>query len=416
MVKKTIIWGSTGCLLFAFGFLAGSFWTTQKFIKTFSVNDYQNTEAEPVFSSHAMQSHFYESIFWGGAFKPTKELEPLPRGDAKIKVRFSYDNNPTAGIGFSLALNGKYTSGMLVTGADGLAEVSLPFGQWHLNRLECQQWRDRPEGKFILVSGDEPGIGTKPFDELFFSFRDSGLTLPLSKASKPAHSQPIEIRKRINVLWPLPDEHKQKANVSRSAIRWEPYPKAASYLVKISHVTREKPRTTRFSPLIYKQVVGASFLPIAHLPNVESDLPPKEYAVKIRAYSQDGAFLSESEHSFSTFCLVDNRILVEFDGSEGEAFDQDDIERKFNAGKSLDAAEVLIDKSMYAEAERLLAQSDDLILPARTALLRGYLKASQGDCDKASIYFEESRSLGQKCIPKRYHMRCKANGQSNEDL
>ena len=415
-MKKILIWGSICCLIFVFGFLSGSFWATKNFFSSFSVIDSISENDTTFFSPHDIQSHFYENIFWGGSFKPTKELKPLPKGDAKVKIQFSYDKKPAAGIGFFLALNGKYRTDKLKTDTDGVAEVTLPFGQWNLNRLECQHWSGGPQGKFILISGDEPKLGTRSFNELFFFFGNEGKNLYLSKESKPVHLLPVEIRKRIKIMWPVPDERKQSATVSGSAIKWVPYPKAASYIVQINNVTREKPRTTTFSPLIHKQVVGESSLPISQLPSVESDLPPKEYSIEIRAYGQDGSFLSESERSFSTFSLKDNHVLVKFDGSEGQTFDQADVEDRFYAGKSLDAVVLLINKSMFAEAERLIEQGDTSILPARTALLKGYLNASQGNCEKANKYFEESLLLGQKCIPERYRMSCYDNGKSNKKL
>jgi hypothetical protein len=415
-MKKILVWGSICCLIFVFGFLSGSFWATKKFFKSFSIEDFSSGDDKTFFSPRDIESHFYGNIYWGGSFKPTNELEPLPKGDAKIRIKFNYNDNPAAGVGFFLALNGKYRTGNLKSDVDGVAEVTLPFGQWHLNRLECKQWSGRPQGKFILISGDEPKLGTRPFNELFFSFGNEGKTLVLSKESKPAHSIPVEIRERIKIIWPLPGEPKQNATVSGSAIKWEPYPKAASYVVQINHVTREKPRTTTYSPLIHKQIIGENFLPISQLPSVESDIPPKEYSIEIRAYGQDGAFLSESEHSFSTFSLRDNHVLVEFDGSEGQTFDQADIEGRFNAEESLDAVVMLINKALFAEAERLLELSDTSTMPARTALLKGYLSASQGNCEKANKYFEESLSLGQKCIPERYRMSCFEDDKSNKKL
>gem|GEM_PF-3240790 len=39
-------------------------------------------------------------------------MEPLPQGDATLKVRFSYDQKPAAGVGFLLALNGKHRTAL----------------------------------------------------------------------------------------------------------------------------------------------------------------------------------------------------------------------------------------------------------------------------------------------------------------
>jgi hypothetical protein len=283
----------------------------------------------------------------------------------------------------------------------------LPFGQWHLNRLECRKWPQQPPGEFILATGDEEKLGTIPFNQMFMSWDQDGKTIALNKDIKPTHSLPIEIRKRIKLTWPLPNERKQSATVKDSVIRWESYPKATSYVIKISKVTREEPRTTTFSPLIYKQIDGQNSLSLSKLPHVESEIGSKEYSVAIRAYGQDGSFLSESEHSFSTLFLTDNNVLVEIDDSEGNTLEQADVESRFVAGKTLDAAVLLIDKKMYIEADKLLNGTDVSILPGRTALLKGYLNAVQGRCDAANTFFEKALNYGETCIPTKYQNDCR---------
>ena len=99
-MKKTLIWGLICCLIFVFGFLSGSFWATKKFFNSFSIEDFSSDDDKTFYSPRNIESHFYGNILWGGSFKPTNELEPLPNGDAKIKIKFNYDDNPAAGIGF----------------------------------------------------------------------------------------------------------------------------------------------------------------------------------------------------------------------------------------------------------------------------------------------------------------------------
>jgi hypothetical protein len=363
---------------------------------------------EPPFRSRRtfQGDDFYENIIWGDEYKPMGKLEPLPKGDAKLAVKFKYDEKPAAGIGFTLALNGKYRSDIITSNADGIAEISLPFGQWHLNRLECRKWLQQPTGDFILVSGDEEKLGTIPFNQMFMSWDQDGKTIGLNKDIEPAYLLPIEIRRRIKLIWPLPDERKQNATLKDSVIKWEPYPKATSYVIKISQVTREEPRTTTFSPLIYKQIDGKNSLSLSMLPHVKSDIGSKEYSVDIRAFGQDDSFLSELEHSFSTFLLMDNNVLVGLDDSEGKTFDQTDVESRFVASKTLDAVVLLIEKEMYSEAHKLLNETDVSILPGRTAILKGYLNSAQGRCDAANTFFEKALNYGETCIPKKYQNNC----------
>jgi hypothetical protein len=211
------------------------------------------------------------------------------------------------------------------------------------------------------------------------------------------------------MIWPLPAEPKQKASIADSKIQWEPYPQAASYVVQINQVTHESARSTTYSPIIYKQVDNVSAIALAQLPNVKSDAAPNEYAIEIRAYAQDGSFLSEVEQSFSTFTLTDDHILVEYDESKGTSLDPEGVERRFQAQKTLDAAALLINKEMFQEARTLLGQTDASVLPEQMAMLNGYLYAAQGRCEEANKFFNEALSLGQKCIPEKYRERCKTD-------
>jgi len=336
------------------------------------------------------------------------ELEPLPEGDARLKVRFSYDQKPAVGVGFSLALNGKFATPMMTTDADGEAVIPLPFGQWNLNRMECRTWNAKPNGDFLLVSGDEAKLGRTSLNELFFTFGDAGKSISLSKDKDPIQTVEIQIRDRMKVVWPSPNENKQNATVANSAIQWEPYPKAASYVVQINRVTHESARSTTYSPIFHKQIDGGNSLALAQLPNAESDAPSKEYAVEIRAYGRNGSFLSETEHSFSTFILTDNRVLVEYDPSEGATFDANNVESRFKVQKALEAAAFLIGKEMFPEARKLLEQTDASALPGQVALINGYLDAAQGRCEEAEKHFRDATDLGETCIPESYRAGCAA--------
>ena len=407
-MKKIIAWSVLGCLIFVFGFLSGSFWSTMKFFSSFPKVSHEMGTGGDFTSSHDMDSDFYEAVFWGGSFKRTEELERLPEGDARLRVRFTYDQKTAAGVRFLLALNGKFRTAMLTTDAGGEAEVPMPFGRWRLNRLECRNWTGKPEGRFLLVSGDDAKLGETAFNRLFFTFREEGRTVSLSEDKDPTYTLEIQIRNRFKMVWPLPDSRKQEATIDRSVIQWDPYPRATSYVVKISHVTRESERSTTFSPIIYRQVDGVNSLALAQLPHAENDARPEEYSVEIRAYDQTGSFLSETEHSFATFSLTDKHVLVEYDQSEGMSIDQKDVERRFKAQQALDAAEFLIKNGMFPEARKLLGQSGPSALPGQAALINGYLYAAQGQCEEAGKYFKAAVDLGETCIPDSYRMGCSA--------
>ncbi len=405
-MKKSLLWVVLGCLIFAVGFLAGSFWSTMKFFRSLP-NVSRGVGPVGDFSGpRNMDNDFYGYLFWGGSFKRMNELEPLPDGDARLKVKFSYNQEPAAGVGFSLALNGKYATPMMTTNADGEAVVALPFGQWNLNRMACRTWNAKPNGDFLLVSGDEAKLGDASFGNLFFTSMGDGRALYLSKDRDPVQTVEVQIRDRMKMVWPSPDVNKQNATIANSTIQWEPYPLAASYVLQINRVTHESARSTTYSPIFYKRIDGASTLPLAQLPNTASDLPSREYAVEIRAYDRNGSFLSETDHSFSTFVVTDNRTLVEYDQSQGMRFDQSDVDRRFQAQKIMEAATLLIEKEMFPEARKLLEQADASAMPGQAALISGYLDAAQGRCEEAEKHFRDATALGKTCIPESYRAGC----------
>ena len=279
-MKKVVVWGIIGCLIFVFGFLAGSFWTTMKFFRGLPGGPAGVvSSSESSIDSFDPYASFYGAIFWGGSYKSMDEMAALPQGDATLKVRFSYDGKPAVGVGFFLALNGKYHTAMLTTDANGEAEISLPFGRWVLNRLECRKWAAKPDGEFLLVSGDETKLGTAPMDALYFHFGHEGRAVSLSEDDHSNQTVAIEIKRRIKVVWPYPDERKQKASIADSKIQWQPYPQAVSYVVQINRVTRESARSTTYRPIVHKRVDNASVLALSELPHVEGDGSPNEYAI-----------------------------------------------------------------------------------------------------------------------------------------
>ncbi len=405
-MKKTLLWIVLGSLIFVIGFLSGSFWSTWKFFSSRPVIGLRTGAGGSYAGPQDVDSDFYGSIFWGAMFKRIEELEPLPEGDAELKVQFTYDDKPAVGVGFSLALNGRYATAMMTTDVNGEAAIPLAFGQWQLNRLVCRRWQAKPEGDFLLVSGDEAKLGSTSFSELFFAFDGEGKTVDLSKGKKSSQTIKVRIRDRMKFVWPLLNQQKQNATIANSTIEWEPYPQAVSYVVQISRVTHESARSTTFSPIIYKQVNGENSLALAQLPNAEGSTPGKEYAAEIRAYDPNGSFLSETEHGFSTFILTDNHELVEFDQRQGVLFDQGDVDRSFQAQKTTEAAILLIEKKMFREAGALLDQADVSALPGRFALVSGYLHAAQGKCEEAEKQFKEATALGETCIPKTYRAGC----------
>jgi len=68
-MKKTLLWIVLGCVIFVFGFLAGSFWSTVKFFGSLPNVSHGVGAGKDFSGSRNMDNDFYEYLFWGGSLK-----------------------------------------------------------------------------------------------------------------------------------------------------------------------------------------------------------------------------------------------------------------------------------------------------------------------------------------------------------
>jgi hypothetical protein len=304
-LKKVIILTIGGLLIFLFGFLAGGYWTALKFAGV--VGHGQDTWGE---SSHEMISEkdsFWESLFWGAKWENMNKLKPVPEGKGYLTGNFTYNGKPVKGIKFKLFLNSKYKTAPMVTNDNGAFEVRVPEGVWYINMIQCEGWSNKPDGNFILLSGDEPRMDNKSPQDLFYHFEEKGKEVSVTNKKPPKELIAFTIKPRLTMRWPKDLRENQQASIAAFSIQWEPYPLATTYLLEIYRVTREG-RTTTFSPIMYRRISGKNSLPLKDLPNTKGS-EIEEYGVIIKAYDQAGVFISESPRLSATFSLSGGRRL-----------------------------------------------------------------------------------------------------------
>lgn len=303
-MKKTIIFTIGGILIFLFGFLAGGYWTA---LKIAGVSEY--IERSPQKAPHTMvpENDFWESIFWGAKWENIDNMKPVPEGKGYLRGKFLYNGKPAKGIRFKLFLNSKFRTASIVTDDNGSFEVRLPEGVWYVNMLQCEGWGNKPDGNFILISGDELTIDNSSFQDLFFHSNENGKKVEISNKRSAKEQIILTIAPRIKSIWPKESLQNQQATIAGSVIQWEPYPSAAVYVLKIDKVTRGNEKSTTFTPILYRKVSGTS-LPLKDLQNSKGS-EIEEYAVTIRAYDDAGTLISESESLSLTFSLSDGNAL-----------------------------------------------------------------------------------------------------------
>lgn len=397
-MKKILIYIISGIFIFVFGFLAGSFWTTIIFTN-FHISGLG--EIEEYSDSSFQETSFWENKFFGGMFGRRDKLKTLPDGKGYLTGKFIYNGKPAVGIKFKMYLNNKYKTGPIVTDENGAFIIRLQSGRWSINSIECQKWKNKPEGSFILVSGDEERIESS-LQDLFFGYNTGKEAIVTDKRPVKEHIT-LTVNKRIKVIWPEIQILKQEATIAHSKIKWEHYPEAKDYVIKIDRITRESPRSTIYSPIVFKKTSGENSFPLSKLAHTRDPVAKEEYAIKVQAYGKNGEFLSESEHFQGTFSLIDGNVLVESQDYEMSVM-EDRIEDIFEDRKLVHAVEILIKEKMFNEAESILKKikEDDAVA------LTGYLYAAKGDCIKAQKFFNIAiEKKGQGCISEEYKANCK---------
>ena len=250
-MKKVLLYVLVGLFLVAFGFLAGSFWMTVK-LAGISVFDWKNAETSAEYPSS--ESFFWETKYFGGNLGQWDSFKPPPEGNGLLVGKLNYDGKAAKNVKLRVILNSKYKTHLITTNEDGLFTVPLPIGKWHINAIQCERWYDKPEGSFILISGEESKLSEGQFQNLFFEHSPVGKEVLINEQTPKNPHVVLTINPRIKITWPEERRHKQEATIADSVIRWEPYPDAENYIIQIDRVTRESATTTSYSPISYKKV------------------------------------------------------------------------------------------------------------------------------------------------------------------
>ena len=367
----------------------------------------EEPNAEPTGYSYR-DRHFSNYVFLGrGLDAPGKPAKP-PSGEGYLNGRFVYANKPASGVTLSLALNGKYETDRLTTDENGVFTVRLPSGKWTIDRLVTYEWAGRPEaGQFMVVSGTEPKLTGDDYNEHYWFDREGTKIVVSEQPGEPQLR--FTIRERVSLTWPSAHEKPTRGTLQESVVKWDPYPGAETYLVRVTELKREG-RTTSFLPVSTKRVDRETAFALAGLAAVAGG-EEKEYQASVLAFAADGTFLSQSHERFDnlTFVFTDKQQLVRdeerrmFSGS----VNRDELDVLRDNERRIKAIEALLQDDLVDEAQKVFAKIKGKVDAGKKDAIAGYLMAKRGRCEEANKLFKRARSDGgRSCVPNYYRAGC----------
>jgi hypothetical protein len=357
---------------------------------------------------------FHEHIYYGRPDRVTSWSGggDIDSGDGVFVVAVNYRDTPAAGVELNVTFDNGKTSGWASTDSSGQAVFHMPPGDYVVKSLRTRRWSEKPEGrKVYLDNGLAPGID-KGFYWPHEGYMDQeGLEVHVTSTTPEQAQLTAGIRDEIQLEWPQ-GRDEARADLARSAIRWQPVPGAAQYRVQLSEVHKDSDRSASYHPVVWHDVKQAT-LPLSALPTVASPSGETHYTTEVYAFDAQGKLIAKSERLFEggRFVIQGERRFPDMQSLRLESYtnvDDKKMERIERDRQRLDAAETLIDDDLYEPARELIQRVASPELARRKGCVMGQLLAKQGDCDAARQAFAElTLDNPDDVIPQRYLATCK---------
>jgi hypothetical protein len=362
----------------------------------------------------------YDNFFSNGvSFKrpdasvSDQKLPDPPVGNTAITGEFHLDGKPIPGITFDMVLDGQYRAKQIQTDANGRFTIPIEVGTWHIDYLQITAWENKPTDRMLtLVTGREGKLNGTQFEEYRYMDFDKGLPVKVATDGEQIPPLVFPIRDNLTMLQPEANTTKQEVTTDNFNIRWQNYPGAKHYLVKISELKRKDNGVTYY-PAARKKVTDATQLALTDLKAVPHDGEPLEYQVQVFAFDENNNYLSQSGNFFdeSSFLLTDGKKIVDADANEmfdeTQPFNAKDYEQMRKNNKRLDAVKILIEDKLYPEARTLLDKVQGKTEPGAKDAITAYLLAEQNQCEQAQKFFEKAKQASPSgCVPDCYMKNC----------
>jgi len=368
--------------------------------------DGKNGTGGPIFSSEQGETfserNFSKYVYFNHKVSdPSSDLPEPPLGDAVLYGTIHRDNLPVSGITLDVILNEKYKKKGLVTDAAGRFSISVEPGEWSLNVIMFKSWRNKPEGEFKVITGNEPKL---PGVHTTIRWNNKQVYVQ-TEADVETRLAVLELTDEVIMLAPELDREAQAT--PDYVIDWHPHPKASSYLLEF-HSVLDKAEGTHYVSLL-KRLSTETRFPLSSITKKLNNTEESSYAVEVKAYDKNGNFVSESRGWFEyRFALSGHQIQSKREvAGYGNPEARSKLERILKNQARREAAELLVEEGLHSEAEALIALITDSPTSADKEALMGYRFASAGQCDEAKRWFAKAiNKEGPSCVPERYRVDC----------
>jgi len=337
-------------------------------------------------------------------------LPDPPAGDSKLSGEFHLNGKAIPGITFDMVLDGKYRAKRITTNSEGRFNIPIQPGTWHIDYVDISAWENKPKDRdFMLLTGREEKLSDSFYDSHGHGGYKQGLPVIVSTTANSQTTVTLKIADKLGMIAPDSNASQLEVKAEDYAIRWQAYPSAKTYLVRLSKITRQGNRTT-YTPVVKRRIVDSTQLPLSSLTTVTQPGEKLEYEIKVFAFDDNNNFLSDSEVSFEnpTIVLADNKVLV--DDAMTEILAQPsakDLDELYKNEDRLDAVKLLIQEKLYKEAKVLLDKVQGKTKPGAKDAMTGYLLAEQNQCAEADKYFEKAKQASPNaCVPDCYRKNC----------
>jgi hypothetical protein len=358
-------------------------------------------------------SYFHEMVRFGGKWIPEQHLDPLPEGAAFITGRIHFEDGPVVGATLKMVVNNRYLSKTITTDDQGRFALSIPEGEWTVNRIELDGWPDRPRGGSFTVTGGPNPVLSESMYHAGPSYDSKGLTLAATSEPVPLPELELRINSNVQLLWPL--RSRQPVEMENDSIFWEALEGASRYQLQLHQVEKEG-RSTSYFPMAWintddTEVPVSDFHTVVDETNTEN-----EYAVDVYAFDAEGKLLAGSSRFISDRSLVlKGRQVVsthDFEGLVGmpdmtKEELQESMEQTHKDKQRLRAAETLVREDLVEAARALAERVESPSLKERKLRTLGMILAAEGRCEEARAKLEEANKMRETaCYPEFFTKRC----------
>jgi len=371
----------------------------------FSAYQFSRTDVfEDVKSSFA-GDHFGKYVHYQGGIRDGAiDLQALPSGDGELYGFVTLNGKPLPGMSIELTLNEKYLVESVITDEQGRYSIKLPAGEWKINTMMLDKWKDKPAGEFVVRTGQE--------EKLDKSFMYYGQTKNKSnfnvEAGQSVEITSVDLTEVIAFVSPNTDDEELVVDdPDEFTIRWLSHPEASEYQVSVWSVTKNSNGTSSSS--LDHRVVNSAEIKLLDfdLVNVEESAQ-QVYSVEIKGFDKEGSFVSNSQYYPShKFTLQGYEIVNNKDKELLESLSLESIKKLRDNNVRLDYAKLLIKEESLLEAEKVLKQVSGEHDKGKLNALKGYLNAKQGNCTLANDFFDLAvKQKGKTCVPAEYRRNC----------